>query len=91
MQLGDARRGHCERFDYSDVNPEGSGCFYHLTYAGVKEGVIPVSPPNDSVLFAPSRNVLLTRGRWELPNEGQPLMAQADRDRLVALKKAKDK
>src|ERR1700724_1281633 len=28
--------------------------------------------------------------RWRLPSQGQLLMTQADRDRLVALKKAKD-
>jgi hypothetical protein len=48
-----------------------------------------VSPQNDNVPFAQSRNVLLTPFR--LVAEGQLLMTQAERDRLVALKKAKKK
>jgi hypothetical protein len=44
----------------------------------------------ENVVIGQSRNVLLTGLTWRLPTERQLLMNQADRDRLVALKKAKD-
>jgi hypothetical protein len=54
--------------------------------------VVGLSRQSENVLIGQSRNVLLT---WltlgGLETQGPLLMTQTDRDRLVALKKAKDK
>ena len=83
-----ARFVHCRTFDIRA--PNGSGCIWQTDEPAEAAHVKYPWQQSDNVPFEQSRNVPLTTQAMGM-QEGQLLMTQAGRDRLVTLKKAKKK